>query len=392
MTGEVQSAPPALDEAARANQVQRVALVAMATNFALSVLQLIVGILGNAFSLVVDAVHTFSDLLTDALVLAAARKGADPADDDHPYGHERFETVVSLFLGLVLIGVGAGFLWSAGARIQSADVLPPLHPVALWMALFTLAAKEGLFRFSLAASRRLSSRMLAANAWHARTDAASSLVVAVGIGGGLLGYRFVEPLAAALVGFMIVRMGLSLAHAAIRELVDTAVSRELVAKIEKTIDDTPGVIDGHDLRTRRMAHRVLCDAHVQVDPRITVSEGHHIAESVRQRICSAHHEVHDVLVHVDAEDELDQHERPTASVPDRATLVERVRAILGDGLPAPDRVLVHYLGGRVEVEVFFPLASLAGRLEATRLAERIRAGLQQRPEIRSLRVHGTLAQ
>lgn len=392
MTGVVNTAPPALDDAQRSRKIQQATLVAMTTNLILSVLQVVIGIMGNAFSLVVDAVHTFSDLLTDGLVLLAARKGSDPADDEHPYGHERFETVVSLFLGMILVAVGAGFLWSAGARIQSADALPPLHAIALWMALFTLVAKELLFRFSLAASRRLSSRMLEANAWHARTDAASSLVVAIGIGGGLLGYRFIEPLAAALVGFMIVRMGLSLAYAAIRELVDTAVSKELVAKIQKTIEETPGVIDGHELRTRRMAHRVLCDAHVQVDPRITVSEGHHIAEKVRRRVCNAHPQVHDVLVHVDAEDDLDHLELPMTQVPDRATLVARTREILGESLPAPDRVLVHYLGGRVEIEVFFPLSALADGIDVGDLAERLRRGLADRPEIRSLRVHGSIAQ
>jgi cation diffusion facilitator family transporter len=392
MTGEANPKAPTLDDAERSRKIQQVTLVAMATNLCLSVLQVVIGVLGNAFSLVVDAVHTFSDLLTDGLVFLAARKGADPADDEHPYGHERFETVVSLFLGMVLVAVGAGFLWSAGARIQSADALPPLHPIALWMALFTLLAKEALFRFSLAASRRLSSRMLEANAWHARTDAASSLVVAIGIGGGLLGYRFIEPLAAALVGFMIVRMGLRLAYAAIRELVDTAVSKELVIKIQKTIEDTPGVIDGHELRTRRMAHRVLCDAHIQVDPRVTVSEGHYISERVRRRICEAHPQVHDVLVHVDPEDDLEVFELPRARVPDRATLVAHARQIVGDGLPAPDRVLVHYLGGRVEIELFYPLAALGDTQAGATLAERIREGLASRPEIRSLRVYGLAAQ
>ncbi|QID18870.1 cation transporter [Nitrogeniibacter mangrovi] len=392
MTGEANPAYPLSDRDLRSRKIQQVTLVAIVTNFTLSVLQLVVGIMSNAFSLVVDAAHTFSDLLSDGLVLLAARKGSDPADDDHPYGHERFETVVSLFLGLALLGVGVGFLWSAGARVQSADALPPLHPIALWMAVFTLVAKEVLFRFTMAASRRLSSRMLEANAWHARTDAASSLVVAIGIGGGLLGYRFVEPLAAALVGFMILRMGLSLAYAAIRELVDTAVSKELVVRIARTIDETPGVLNGHELRTRRMAHRVLCDAHVQVDPRITVSEGHYIAESVRRRVCGAHADVQDVLVHVDAEDDLEEHlELPMTKVPDRKTLVARAREAVGDALPAPDRVLVHYLGGRVEIEMFYPLDRVENIADREALGDRIRAALTRWPEIRSLKVHGTLA-
>lgn len=385
--------PPAAaasSSAERAVQAQRVTLVAMATNFTLSVLQIIVGLFANAFSLVADAMHSFSDLLTDGLVLLAARSGADPADANHPYGHDRIETVVSMFLGLVLVGVGAGFLWSAGARIQSAAELPTLHPVALWVALFTLAAKEGLFRYTLAASRRLDSRMLEANAWHARSDAASSLVVALGIGGGLLGYRFVEPLAAAVVGFMITRMGVMLAYAAIRELIDTAASADLVRRIRETIRETPGVIDVHDLRTRRMANRVLCDAHVQVDPRITVSEGHYIAESVHRRVRRQHSAVHDMLVHVDAEDDVDA-SMSGAVIPPRADLIAHVRTVLGDDFPEPTRVLVHYLGGRAEVEVFFPAEVLRDMPEVDALGARIREGLVGRPAIRSVKVHGMFA-
>ena len=159
MTGEAikRSAQAAANDAARAREAQRVTLVAMATNLVLSVLQVVVGVFANAFSLVADAVHSFSDLLTDAMVLFAARKGADPADADHPYGHDRIETVVSMFLGLILCGVGTGFLWSAGVRIQSAGTLPALHPAALWTALGTLIAKETLFRYTMAASRRLRS-------------------------------------------------------------------------------------------------------------------------------------------------------------------------------------------------------------------------------------------
>lgn len=380
-----------MSDAERSGKVQRVTLVAMSTNFTLSVLQIIVGLWANAFSLVVDAMHTFSDLLTDALVLVASRKGAEAADANHPYGHERYETVVSLFLGLVLVGVGFGFLWSAGARIQSAEALPPLGVAALWMAGATLLAKELLFRFTLSASRRLDSRMLEANAWHARTDAASSLVVAVGIAGGLAGYRFVEPLAAALVGFMIIRMGVMLAWKAVRELVDTAPSRELVARIRKTIDETPGVINGHELRTRRMAHRILCDAHIQVNPRITVSEGHYLSERVRRRILANHPEVQDVLVHVDAEDDLEHLPLPMTKVPDRGALEGIARSVLGEALPAPERILVHYLGGRVELDCYYPFEVLARMDDDGALETRIRQGIASHPEIRAIRVFGLIA-
>jgi cation diffusion facilitator family transporter len=142
-----------------------------------------------------------------------------------------------------------------------------------------------------------------ANAWHTRADAASALVVAVGIGGSLLGWLFLDLLAAVIVGFMILKMGLQFAWEALRELVDTGLSDAEVAAIRSTLATTPGVVDLHELRTRRMAHRVLVDVHLQVDGRITVAEGHEIGEIARHRVLTAHPEVLDVLVHLDAEND-----------------------------------------------------------------------------------------
>jgi divalent metal cation (Fe/Co/Zn/Cd) transporter len=261
-------------------------------------------------------------------------------------------------------------------RLQSLDALPTLHPVALWMALITLAGKEGLFRYMLAVAQRLRSPMLVANAWHARADAASSLVVAVGIGGSLLGYRFLEPLAAALVGFMILRMGAMLAYEALRELIDTGVDPDEVAKIRETVTGTCGVIDVHELRTRRMAHRVLVDAHVRVDARISVSEGHRIAELARGRVRASHPDVLDVLVHVDTEE--DQVGSAGHSLPGRAVLVRELDGILGEAPQAAPAVF-HYVGDRVEAEVYLPFdwCADAGRLEA--LQARVRAHVAASP-------------
>ncbi len=143
------------DDDARKRDIQRTTLVAVATNSALTVAQLVIGLFANAFSLVADAAHTLSDLVTDLLVLLAARHGADPADINHPYGHGRIETATTMLLGAVLAAVGVGFLWSSGLRLQNMNALPDLHPVALGVALLTLIAKESLFRFTLAAAQRL---------------------------------------------------------------------------------------------------------------------------------------------------------------------------------------------------------------------------------------------
>ncbi|ENO86576.1 cation diffusion facilitator family transporter [Thauera linaloolentis] len=381
--------PPDGGEVRRSRGIQRTTLVAIVTNAVLSVAQVAIGLFANAFSLVADAAHTLSDLVTDLMVLFAGRRGADPADTNHPYGHGRIETATTMLLGAVLVAVGVGFLWSSGLRLQDMEALPDLHPAALAMALLTLAAKEGLFRYTLAAARRLNAPLLEANAWHARSDAASSLVVAIGIGGSLAGYPFLEPLAAALVGFLIVSMGLRLAWKAIRELIDTGLSEEELARIRETIEQTPGVIGLHDMRTRRMADRVLCDAHVQVAPRLTVSEGHRVSDDVYLRVRAAHPEIQDILVHIDPEDDGGLQTVPPGPLPGRQEALAMVGTLLGGDLPEPGRVQLHYLGNRIDVEVLLPAPLPPGQAEALRL--RTRECLREHAFYRSIRFFEQIA-
>lgn len=373
---------PGSKDPRRARGIQRATWVAIVTNTVLAIGQFVIGIFANAFSLVADAVHTLSDLFTDLMVLLAGRKGADPADLNHPYGHGRYETAATLMLGAVLCAVGFGFLWSSGIRLQHMDEALPLHQTALYMAIATLIVKEGLFRFTLAAGKRLKSPMLEANAWHARSDAASSLVVAVGIGGSLAGYPFLEPLAAAVVGFLILNMGIRLCWQAMRELVDTGLAENEVESIRETIRQTPGVIGLHDLRTRRMADRVLCDAHIQVDPRLTVSEGHRISDSVYFRIRAAYPDVRDILVHIDPEDDTDLQTPPPGPLPERSDVLNSVKKLLGDEIE-PLRLQIHYLGLRVEIELMLSGADWH-RVDPHALKQRMRAVLDTHPEYRSI--------
>ncbi|MFA7279524.1 MAG: cation diffusion facilitator family transporter [Sterolibacterium sp.] len=340
---------------ARYRESQQVTWVSVVVNIGLTLVQIGIGWIANAQSLIADGFHSLSDLVADVMVLIASYHSRDPADESHPYGHHRIETAASLALGVLLAGTGAAILWSAGVRLQHLEDVPQVAPIALWTALLALVAKEGLFRYMLAVAEKLRSPMLVANAWHARSDAASSLVVAVGLGGSLLGYRFLDPVAAIIVGFMILRMGLKFTYEATQELVDTALSDEEVGRIRKTLRETSGVLGLHELRTRRMAHRVLADAHIQVDARISVSEGHRIAEMARQRVLAMHPEVLDVLVHVDAEDDIVPGQ-PAGDIelPDREQLLAHLRGLLGLDLPQFEKTLLHYLGNRVEAEIFLP--------------------------------------
>ena len=352
MMADTQLASAQEKDDARFKEGQRITWVSVAVNVVLTAMQLVVGFAAHSQSLIADAMHTLSDIVSDGFVLYANRKGAEAADADHPYGHGRFETAASLVLGLLLAGTGAGILAVAAGRLQDIGNAPPVGFAAMWAALFTLAAKEGLFRYMLATAERLRSPMLVANAWHARADALSSLVVAAGIGGALLGFNFTDAVAAIVVGAMIVRAGLQFTWQAMRELIDTGLSAEEVEAIRHTIASTSGVLGMHELRTRRMAHQVLVDAHVQVNPRISVSEGHRVAESARQRVLDKHPEVLDVLVHVDAENDLLAN--AAIQVPDRAFLLAHLRELLAADPPDFERTTLHYLGTRVEAEVFLP--------------------------------------
>jgi cation diffusion facilitator family transporter len=292
-----------LDTPERLVASQRATWASVVLNLLLTIVQLIVGWVAHSQSLIAHGLHSFSDLLSDFLVLWANHQGAHPADAAHPYGHARIETAATLVLGISLTLVGGGILLVAGQQLTHIGDVPAVEPLALWIALLTLAAKEGLFHYLKAVAQRVRSAVMMANAWHTRADAASALVVAVGIGGSLLGWPFLDLLAAVLVGFMILKIGLQFAWEALRELVDTGLADEDVAMIRGTLRATPGVVDLHDLRTRRMAHRVLIDVHLQVDGNITVFAGHAIGEAARQRVLTTHPEVLDVLVHLDAEND-----------------------------------------------------------------------------------------
>ncbi|MCF7696783.1 cation diffusion facilitator family transporter [Mycetohabitans sp. B2] len=281
---------------------QKSTVVSVVLNTVLMVTQIVVGMLAHSQALIADGVHSLADLVSDFVVLIANRHSGAHPDADHNYGHSRYETVASLFLGSLLIVVGVGMMWRGAQRITDLDGIPPVHVSALVVAVAVLFSKELLFRYMLREAQRVRSAMLVANAWHARSDAASSLVVAVGIVGSLAGWRWLDPIAVAVVGFMIVRMGWIFGWDALQDLSDRALDEQTTRRIREMLLSTPGVQGVHELRTRKMGDAALVDAHILVEPRITVSEGHYIAETARLRVLKEPH-VLDALIHVDPEND-----------------------------------------------------------------------------------------
>lgn len=369
---------------------KRITWVSVGVNLVLTAVQMVIGYVAHSQSLMADAMHTLGDVISDGFVLAAIRGSAKAADAEHPYGHARMETAASLLLGLVLFFTGVGILISAAGRLQNMGNLPPVGVAAMWAAIATLIGKELLYRYMLRSAQRLRSPMLVANAWHARADALSSLVVAAGVGGALVGFTFADAVAAIIVGGMIIKSGAEFAWTAIQELIDTSLADEEVDGIRATIQNTPGVRGLHELRTRRMAHQALVDAHIQVSPRISVSEGHHIAESARQRVLDAHPEVLDVLVHIDPENDLDPTLR-SAELPGRDVLMGRLESILGEDLTRFDKIVLHFLGNQVEAEVFVPAALAAQGAWVAAMEKRLSAHLDEDAWFKRITMNTTIA-
>ncbi len=273
-------------------------MVSVCVNLLLSVAQIIIGVLARSQALLSDGIHSLSDLVADFVVLFAGRQSSKGPDEDHPYGHRRYENAASLFLGLLLLAVGIGMLWTAIAKFRDPGSIPRVHAIALWIAVGALVAKELLFRYMLGVARRVRSSMLAANAWHARSDAASSLVAAVGIVGNIAGYPILDPVAALIVGVMVTRMGWGFAWDAMNDLMDHAADEGEVAAIRRTLGETDGVAGFHDLRTRKMGDMIVVDVHLEVDPRLSIVEGHEIAMCVERNLV-ARHPVLSVMTHID---------------------------------------------------------------------------------------------
>lgn len=332
----------------RYGQAKKVTLIGAFINAFLGVIKLMGGFLYHSHALIADGIHSFSDLLTDTMVLFASKYGSIDADDTHPYGHQRIETAATLILALFLILAGCGIAWDALDELIHAT-----HNMPHWLSLpiigVSIIANELLFHYTRRIGIRINSPLIMANAWHHRSDAASSIVVLLGLIGSLSGFIYLDAIAAIIVGLMIVKMGWDYGWNSVKELVDTAVSPELLSQIGQLIQNVNGVQKIHQLRSRFMGSDVLIDVHILVAPKISVSEGHYIAQQVHHALVDQIHSVKDVIVHVDPED--DEISSPCLHLPSRKTLQEQVINKVHIDFPHILFWNVHYLDGKMSLDI-----------------------------------------
>lgn len=342
----------------RYQKAKKVTLIGAVINIFLAAAKIIFGFIGQSQALIADGIHSLADLLTDGLVLIASKFGSQAPDLEHPYGHGRIETAATLLLSVILILVGVGIIHDGIRRILLSEVETPKF-FLIFIAGFSVVIKEWLYHYTKYVANQIQSKLLYINAWHHRSDAGSSIVVVIGLSAAILGYSDFDFIAAIIVGVMIVKMGWSQGWTSVSELVDTGVEPQQLAQIKRVIRLVAGVKDMHQLRTRSMGGRILIDVHVLVELKLSVSEGHHIAQRVEQCLMEGVKSVTDVTVHIDPEEDQVGQLKGLNLLP-RQVLLPKL-ASHWNGLPGADQIqgiVLHYLADTVLVEVKLPISLL----------------------------------
>ncbi|MBC8519055.1 MAG: cation transporter [Gammaproteobacteria bacterium] len=366
-------------------QARRATLIGGVINLLLSIIKMVIGIIGNSQALVADGVHSLSDLISDVMVLYATKHGGKDADDNHPYGHGRIETIITVAVGILLIAVAIGISADAIDRLFHPEQLSSPGIIVLFAALVSILAKEGLYHYTLRVATQIRSNLLRANAWHHRSDALSSIVVLVGVMGTMSGLEYLDAIAAIGVSLMVAKAGVELSRESIEELIDTGLKQEEIDTIKQTIQGVEGVRAMHRLRTRKMGANAIIDVHILVDPKLSVSEGHHIADRVESKLYEQIEDISDVTIHIDPEN--DEEVTPCRALSMRSELMERMEGCWKD---VPESRLIkdvtlHYLNGELELEVWIPLGTIESMARAQQLSETLNNCIVDDPEVKQVR-------
>jgi cation diffusion facilitator family transporter len=375
-----------MDSKKRTQSAQKVTIIGAVIDFLLAIFKVVAGILGNSGALIADGIHSFSDLLSDAVVLYTTKHSAEAADDEHPYGHERFETVATLGLAVILAIIGLGIIFDAVKNFSEPSELTQ-HTLLLSVAVLSIFSKEMLYWYTLKIAKTYQSNLLKANAWHHRSDALSSVVVLAGIIGSLNGYLYLDSVAAIVVGLMILMVAWELGLSATKELVDTSIDIEQVKKVKTAIGMISGVNNVHSLRTRKIGHAISADVHVQVDPFLSVSEGHIISVNVERIAKECLEDLMDVTVHIDPED--DETAAPCEHLPERAVALGILnKALFNNECDGEiERIQLHYLDGKIHVDFFLPLNCLSADKSHNQVLDKLTEVVGALPDFGNIKVY-----
>jgi len=338
----------------RGETIRKVTFTGILVNVFLALAQVISGLLAHSQALLADGLHTLADLITDFIVLFTAHHSAKAADENHPYGHARYETLSSIFLGFALIAVALGMGYQ-GIQALVEPGTNQTESYALLFAFLAIFSKEFLYRYTMHAARKIKSTLLESNALHHRSDVFSSIVVVIGVGAQVSGINHMDALAAVIISIMISLMGIHLIKKAFEELIDTSLDQKLVEKIKSHIENSDGVVAVHSLRSRSMGGLGFIDTEIRVNPHLSVSEAHFISLGIEKTIKKQFTDISDITVHIDPLAETD-HES-ILQLPSRAELLFKLYSVW-ESLENSEHIKnihLHYLTRQIEVDVILPL-------------------------------------
>lgn len=294
----------------RNQEIYQVTLVGGVVNVVLLLFKFVAGIVGHSAAMVADAVHSLSDFVTDVIVLVFVHISSKPKDKSHDYGHGKYETLAMTLIGVALLIVAIGIIYSGAMKIiawMNGEQLEAPGMLALWAALLSVLLKEGVYQYSMVKARQLNSQVVEANAWHHRSDALSSVGTAIGIGGAiLLGQRWtvLDPIASLVVGAFIVKVAVDLLHRGIDDLMEHSLPEDVEEEILRIVGELKGVVDPHDLRTRKIGNRYAIELHILMDGDITLHEAHNKASEVEDLLRARYGEDTHVAVHVEPKENM----------------------------------------------------------------------------------------
>lgn len=277
-------------------------------NMALAAAKILAGIFTYSQTILADGLHSGSDLVTDIAVLAGLRVSSRPADSGHNYGHGRVSTLVAMFVGAALLAAAGWIAYSAISSLHEGSRHNVSPDLPFWLAMISIPVKEILFRVTRTIGRRTGNLSLIANAWHHRTDAFTSIAAAIGLGGVIIGgadWQFLDAMTAMVLTAFLIVVAMQIMIKSGSELIDSAPSEESLAQIEEAVTGTAGVVSYHAMRARQVGGAVEMDIHIQVDPLLTVGQGHDIAAAVKRRLLESPCDISEVIVHIEPAEKKD---------------------------------------------------------------------------------------
>jgi cation diffusion facilitator family transporter len=375
----------------RYQAIRDVAIIGIVTNLFLTIFKIVFGILGQSQALIADGFHSLSSLISDFIVLIAALFSTQKPDARHPYGYARYETLATITIGILLLIMAIGLFIKALQSLLAPELL--LHPtgVSLAAAIVSILVKEALYQHAIHTAHHVKSPVVRANAWHYRSDAYSSLVVLFGVIGSLLGFIWLDAVATIGVSLMIAYLGWKISWEGLLNLMDRGLHEQKLMKIHEMIQSVSGVHAFHQLRTRKMGPYILMDVQIEVNPQISVSEAHKIADTVRSRLIGLefhHKHIADVLVHIDSENDL----KPTqfsANLPLRQEVVARLQHHWHSltAARAIEQMTLHYSEDKLIVDIDLSLDIVPNIEEAYILAQRFTQLVANEPLIHAINVY-----